>query len=255
MIAARSRAQEFGAVAQEYDRLRSAIPAAGLDWIAPLRCRFAVELGAGTGLSTRRLARLADAVLALEPDSKMRAVFPSGLGNVQLQAGTAESIPVADSTADLAVAFDAWHWFEQPQTTYEAARVLRTGGFLGAAWNQPDTSVDWVSRFWRIVSQTHDERRKPGSLLLAADAPFATPEYYVVHWHWHLKVEDLVGLLGTYSALLAMDPDERARYLAEQRDLVRRHAAVRPDGTVDVPFTTVCWRARRLPGPPRAPRT
>ena len=132
MIAARSRAQEFGAVAQEYDRLRSAVPTAALDWITPLRCRFAVELGAGTGLSTRRLARLAGAVLALEPDSKMRAVFPRGLDNVQLQAGTAESIPVADSTADLAVAFDAWHWFEQPQTTYDAARVLRTGGFLGA---------------------------------------------------------------------------------------------------------------------------
>jgi SAM-dependent methyltransferase len=255
VITARSRAQEFGAVAQEYDRLRSAVPTAGLDWITPLRCRTAVELGAGTGLSTRRLARLAGSVLALEPDNKMRAVFPSGLDNVRLQAGTAESIPAASSSVDLVVAFDAWHWFEQPQTTYEAARVLRTGGTLGAAWNQPDISVDWVDRFWRAVSQTHDERRKPGRLLLATDTPFATPEYYIVHWHWHLEVEALVGLLGTYSAVLAMDPEDRARYLGEQRALVKRHAAVRPDGAVDVPFTTVCWRTRRLPGPARTPTT
>jgi SAM-dependent methyltransferase len=188
-------------------------------------------------------------VLALEADPQMRAVFPRGLANVSLQDGSAEAIPAADRCADLVAAFDSWHGFRQPRATREASRVLRPGGTLGATWNVPDTSVAWVRQLWGSIGGAPDEQRDLGRFNLAADAPFSVPEYYTVHWHWRLRLDDLLGLLGACAPVLAMEPIERSRHLAGQRELIKRHVELGADGAIDVPFSTVCWRTRRLSGP------
>jgi SAM-dependent methyltransferase len=113
-------------VAEQYHRLRSEIPYAAFDWLVPQPCGRAVELGAGTGIQTRRLARFADETVAVEPDPNMRAAF--AVRGAKLLAGTAEDIPVENGSADLVVAFESWHWFAQPRATHEAARVLRNPG-------------------------------------------------------------------------------------------------------------------------------
>jgi SAM-dependent methyltransferase len=220
-------------VAEAYHRLRSEIPYAAFDWLVPQPCRRAVELGAGTGIQTRRLARFAQETLAVEPDPAMRAAF--AVAGVTLLAGTAEDIPAEDGRADLVAAFESWHWFAQPRATYEAARVLRPGGILATAWNLPEIADDWTGRFWWPVTSTHDETRRPGRLILAADAPFEPPQYRVLRWTWRRHVDDLVALLGTYSHVLAMEPLERKEFLDRQRSLV-------PSDLIDVPFTTVCRR-------------
>ena len=223
----------FGAVAEAYHRSRSEIPYAAFDWLVPQPCGRAVELGAGTGIQTRRLARFAQETLAVEPDPNLRAAF--AVDGAELLAGTAEDIPVEDAGADLVVAFESWHWFAQPRTTYEVARVLRPGGILATAWNLPEIGDDWTARFWWPVTSAHDETRRPGRLILAADAPFGTPQYRVLRWTWRRHVDDLVALLGTYSRVLALEPLERKEFLDRQRSLV-------PADQIDVPFTTVCWR-------------
>ncbi|WP_184867053.1 class I SAM-dependent methyltransferase [Kutzneria kofuensis] len=226
----------FGAVAEAYHRWRTAIPYAAFDWMVPQPCRRAVELGAGTGIQTRRLKAFADETLAVEPDANMRAAFT--VDGAKLLVGTAEEIPVADGGADLVVACESWHWFAQPQATHEAARVLRQGGTLAVAWNLPETTDDWTKKFWWPVASAHDESRRPGRLILAADAPFHTPQYRVLRWTLRRHIDDLVALLGTYSRVLALEPLERKEFLDHQRSLV----PVREDGIVDVRFTTICWR-------------
>ena len=226
----------FGAVAEAYHRWRTAIPYAAFDWLVPRPCRRVVELGAGTGIQTRRLTRFADEVLAVEPDPKMRATFQ--VDGVKLLVGTAEDIPVEDGGADLVVALDSWHWFAQPKATHEVARVLRPGGTLAVAWNLPELADDWTAEFWRPVTSAHDESRRPGRLILAADAPFTTPQYRVLRWTSRRPADDFVALLGTYSRVIALDPLERKEFLDRQRSL----PPAGPDGLVDVRFTTVCWR-------------
>ena len=47
----------FGAVASEYDRLRSGPSPEALDWLLPPSATDVLEFGAGTGILTRLLAQ------------------------------------------------------------------------------------------------------------------------------------------------------------------------------------------------------
>lgn len=55
--------------------------------------------------------------------------------NVQFRKGTAEALPfVADLSADLIVAANAVHWFDQVRTWPEMGRCMRSGGLI-AFWS------------------------------------------------------------------------------------------------------------------------
>ena len=90
----------FGTVATDYDRLRSGPPEAAIDWLLPAGCQVAVDVGAGTGLLSRALARQVPRVVAVEPDDRMRAVLQDRSPGVEAVAGRGEAIPLPDASAD-----------------------------------------------------------------------------------------------------------------------------------------------------------
>jgi predicted RNA methylase len=104
------RARSFGTIAADYDRLRPTPPAAALDWIVPDNCEVALDLAAGTGLFSRALVgHGVPRVIAVEPDPKMRAVLSERTPDVEALDGTAEAIPLPDSSVDAVFASSAWH--------------------------------------------------------------------------------------------------------------------------------------------------
>ena len=70
----RERADSFGAVARDYDRYRPRYPAQLIDDLVASRIETALDVGAGTGISSRQLADRGVDVLALEPDPRMAEV-------------------------------------------------------------------------------------------------------------------------------------------------------------------------------------
>ena len=248
MTSNRTRAQLFGSIAMDYSRLRPGPPAAALDWLVGIDCETVVELGAGTGLATRQLAKVVSEVCAVEPDERMLEAFVVEGSNITLRQGSAEDIPVADSSVDGVYAFDAWHWVAPDRAVPEVARVLRPDGQFGVAWTTIDTTLPLWAEFWSVIDGAHEGEQRPGRFTLPEGAPFARPESYSVPWVRPMLIEDLVSLLSTYSPVLAMEPAERADYRRRQRDFLKEHALVQGSGLVDVPYRTVCWRTRRRNG-------
>ncbi|RII85769.1 class I SAM-dependent methyltransferase, partial [Clavibacter californiensis] len=89
-------ASSFGALADQYDRVRPGYPDEAVDWMLPAGSRRVVDLGAGTGKLTRILAARGLAVTAVEPDAAMRRVLAASSPDVDVRAGSGEAIPVGD---------------------------------------------------------------------------------------------------------------------------------------------------------------
>jgi len=91
--------------------------------------KLALDVGCGTGLSTRAVSDLAEHVVAVDASAAMlRAAQPHP--RVGYLVAVAERIPLGDAVADLATVGAAFHWFDQPFALAELARVLRDGATL-----------------------------------------------------------------------------------------------------------------------------
>jgi SAM-dependent methyltransferase len=243
----------FGAVAGEYDRLRSGPPPEALDWLLPAGANDALEIGAGTGLLTRLLAERVNHVLAIEPDERMRAVLSASAPGVDVQAGQAEELPAASSTFDVVIAASAWHWVDEERAVPEVARVLRPGGRLALVWNGPDRSVDWMRSLWAggIVFSPEekddlDQRRRSRHVVnmeAAGPSPFHPPETSLFRWTKPMTREDLVALSATYSAIITMDDAEREHHLDAMRRFLDAQPFLAGRDIIDVPMRAYCWRA------------
>jgi SAM-dependent methyltransferase len=154
------RALAFGRVAERYERGRPPYAEEALDWIAErLPLHAVLDLGAGTGKLARQLVARGAHVVAVEPDGAMREVFTRELQDVEIRAGTAESIPVEDGSVDVVAAGESFHWFDTVAAEREIHRVLRPGGGVALLWKpwSGDPVLDAVDAIVGDVAQ-HRER-------------------------------------------------------------------------------------------------
>lgn len=100
------------------DRLGNALPVAR-----------AVDVGAGTGMSTRVLTSLAREVIGIDPSAAMIAEA-AAIPNGRFILGSAEALPVPDGSVGLLTVSSALHWFDGTAFLAEARRVLEPGGWL-----------------------------------------------------------------------------------------------------------------------------
>ncbi|MFT2689287.1 class I SAM-dependent methyltransferase [Clavibacter zhangzhiyongii] len=93
----------------------------------PAGTRRVVDLGAGTGKLTRLLAARGLRVTAVEPDAEMRRVLAKASPDVDVVAGSGESMPLDDGEEDAVLVAQAWHWMDAGDAAREVGRVLRPG--------------------------------------------------------------------------------------------------------------------------------
>ncbi len=243
------RASSFGAIAEDYDRLRPSPVPAAVEWLVPEGCRVAVDLAAGTGLLTRPLAEVVPEVIAVEPDERMRAVLAARSPGLQVLEGRGESIPLPDASADALFISSAWHWMDPELAIPEIARVVRPGGRFGVLWTSRDRTVEWVRELGAAaraeqVDRAPDElRRRRHQLDLPADAPFVDRDEASFGETVTMPVDDLVDLMATYSGVIVAGPEERTAHLEAARRLLDERF---PGATeIEVPMRSWCWRATR----------
>lgn len=130
-----ANARRFSGFADLYDRVRPSPPDVAGDMILAYagvtRAALVVDLGSGTGLSSRWAARWADRVVGVEPSEDMRRVAverAAGQANVSFEAGYAHDTGLAGGDADVVLAVQALHWMDPGPTFAEIARLLRPGG-------------------------------------------------------------------------------------------------------------------------------
>lgn len=88
-----------------------------------------LDVGCGTGQSTRAIADVAGEVIGVDLSEEMlRCAVPHE--RVRYLAARAESLPVTPKTFDLVTVGLAFHWFDRERFLAEVSRVLVPGGWL-----------------------------------------------------------------------------------------------------------------------------
>ncbi len=123
--------------AEGYDAFRPAPPPTLVELLPPLAGAprpVVVDLGCGTGLSTRPWAPVAAEVVGVEPNEAMfrhaEAVTPST--TVRYVNASAYDTGLADAYADLVTASQSLQWMRPERVFPEIARILRPGGVFCA---------------------------------------------------------------------------------------------------------------------------
>jgi ubiquinone/menaquinone biosynthesis C-methylase UbiE len=137
-------ARGFDGAASVYDRVRPGYPPEAIAWFAEQLGlgpgRTVIDLAAGTGKLTAPLLETGARVVAVEPSEGMLAILRQRVPGTESIRGTAEEIPLPESSADAVVVAQAFHWFANDTALAEIHRVLRPGGALGLVWNRRDLS-------------------------------------------------------------------------------------------------------------------
>ncbi|MGC4947131.1 class I SAM-dependent methyltransferase [Streptomyces sp. DT224] len=247
-----SRALSFDRAAAQYAAARPSYPDALFDAVEdiagrPLRGARALDVGAGTGISTRRLLDRGARVVAVEPGPGMAAQLRRGLPDVPLVRGDGNRLPFATASADLITYAQSWHWTEHARSAAEVRRVLRPGGTLALWWNVADTTVPWLAaqeerllRFFGVGPEELGPRRSAAEDRdLPPDLAFT---YRRVPWTRRIPLTTHLDNLGSHSVFLTADDDAARSFLAEERT---RLLTEFPDGTVEEAYVVELHAAVR----------
>jgi SAM-dependent methyltransferase len=130
----RQVAEGFGADAGRYDRARPTYPADLLERIITgSPGRDFLDVGCGTGISSRLLAAAGCRVLGIDPDPRMAE--QARAGGTEAEVAKVEDWDPAGRSFDAVTAAQAWHWVDPAAGAAKAAAVLRPGGRLAVFWN------------------------------------------------------------------------------------------------------------------------
>ena len=238
-----TRARSFGSVAGLYEQARPGYPDEAVRWLAGEEPRDVVDLGAGTGKLTRSLVAHGHRVTAVEPSSEMLAQLVAAVPGATALQGSAESVPLADGSADVVTAAQAFHWFDQPVALREIARVLRPGGRLALVWNARDDAEPWVAEFTDTVVASSVFRKGGIDATTAAvgESRLYGPVERATFAHVQtLRRDELVELVRSRSECAVLPDEERMPVLERTEALFDAHAV---DGRLLMPYVTECFRA------------
>ena len=114
-----------------------------------------VDIGVGTGLSAEPFLRAGCSVIGVEPNAAMRVVGDERLahfGRYLSVDGRAEETTLDARCAHLAIAGQAFHWFDPPRAGAEARRILMPGGWAALIWNdRPATGTAFLEGYEALL--------------------------------------------------------------------------------------------------------
>ena len=197
-----------------------------------------VDLAAGTGKLTRLLVPSGAKVVAVEPIAQMRALI-EGARAIE---GTAETIPLADESADAFTVAQAFHWFRADDALAEIRRVLRTGGGLALIWNtrdERDPVQAAISKVLEPLGRDTPRRQKRDRREVLDESGLFTPCERATFDHAQELDED--GLVERFCSISFVAAAPREAYADVE---ARVRAVAREHGTpVRLPYVTELYLA------------
>ncbi|MQY04650.1 class I SAM-dependent methyltransferase [Actinomadura macrotermitis] len=255
----RQVAEAFGSDPERYDRTRPSYPAALVDRITANRTGLdVVDVGCGTGISSRLFQAAGCTVLGVEPDARM-AEFARRRG-LAAEVATFETWEPSGRTFDAVVSGQSWHWLDAAAGAAKAAQVLRPGGRLAVFWNAETPPPELLRSFGEVyrrllpdslVARQWTAKAMDGYVMLCGKAAdgmreagaFGEPEEWRFAWEKSYTRDEWVDQLPTHG--------DHGQYPAAKVHEVQAGIGEAIDavgGTFTMRYTTIAMSAVRASG-------
>jgi SAM-dependent methyltransferase len=244
----------FSGLQELYARHRPSYPAEAIDFIIQ-RCGLnsttkLVDVGCGTGISTRLFAARGIPVVGIEPNEAMltKAVAAETEGDNQPTyfRGTAEETRMPAACATAVLAAQAFHWFDAAKALREFHRILRPGGHAVLMWNERDPADPFTADYGMVIRSVPGAAEVEGPCGRAGEVILCSPlfeqaDLTVFKNQQELNEEGVVGraLSASYA------PREPAAVEAFTAALKEVFARYQRDGRSVLHYVTSVYIGRR----------
>jgi SAM-dependent methyltransferase len=245
----------FTGLAENYARYRPDYPKEAIDfiiahcWLSP--DSTVIDIGCGTGISSRMLAARGFRVIGIEPNTDMRATAEAeaslpGTPVHIYRDGRAENTGLPAGCADAVLAAQAFHWFEPEPALREFHRILKPDGWVVLLWNERDARDPFMAAYGAIIRTARSAaavevpRGEAGTPLLSSR--WFQHAQRVAFTHEQILDED--GMIGrAFSASYA--PREPEQVKAWQAALQNLFTQFQQNGKVSLRYETAVYLAQR----------
>ena len=244
----------FSGLANVYARCRPTYPASAIELIVS-RGRLGpesllVDVGCGTGISSRLFAQRDIPVIGIEPNPDMlrqAELEPAAPGTLmpQYREGRAECTGLPNEIANIVLSAQAFHWFDADAALREFHRLLKPDGWAALMWNERDESDPFTRAYGDVVRTLPAAAAVEGPRARAGD-PLLTHPWYQDRERLEFPNEQTLdedGLLGrTFSGSWApKEPAAAEAFAARVREAFGRFQT---NGQVVMRYVTSLYLGR-----------
>ena len=232
----------------DYVQFRPHYPLEIIDLLAD-KCEHTPEsviadIGSGTGLLAKIFLENGNPVIGIEPNQEMRLAgeqYLAEFGRFTSMDGTAEATRLPAHAIDIAVAGQAFHWFDPAKARAEFIRILKPEGFAVLVWNvrRADTTP-FLRAYEKLVVKfgtdyqevNHEHAQKKSVLRQFFGGEFSEAQFD------NLQCLNLDGLLGRIHSSSYMPAPNEASYAPMVKQAKEIFKAHQQNGVVTFEYDT-----------------
>jgi len=226
----------FGLLSNAYDLARRGYPDEIFKYVKSLVSLNPVtlDIGCGTGISTRQLKEYGFEVVGVDKDSDMIKIAKRRSPEIKYFVSAADNLRFDSRQFDLVTAFNSFHWFNNEKSLNEIKRVLKNDGIFSAVLkisskDRGDLSRGYYSVLKDYIGNSFHNTDNHFNKDFLIKTGFFDIREKLFHVDERYTVDEALILVQSLSLWNMVPKDKKSKMLGELRSLYESHLL---DGSV-----------------------